>query len=89
MTFLQASFQRLKNHIAIKEKNPIQITTSPLKLASPAVSQELQQKGKSNEKKREAGDNENALHDQSPEKTNDSNNHNQHVQDSKCHQLIQ
>ena len=83
ITFFQAYFQRLENPIAVEKKNPIQTTTAPFQLASPKVSQEL-----STKRKRELGDNEKALHYQSPEKINDSNNHNQHKRDSKYHQSI-
>ncbi len=68
MTFFQASFQRLENHIAITPRDPVQTSKIPLKLAPPAVSQELQQKDKLNERKRDAGDDENNLHNQSPGK---------------------
>ena len=68
MTFFQASFQRLENHIAITPRDPVQTSKIPLQLAPPAVSQELQQKDKLNERKRDAGDDENNLHNQSPGK---------------------
>ena len=62
MTFFQASFQRLENHIAIESKNPIQTSMDPLQIAPPKVSQEFEQKEKTNERKKEAGDHENVLH---------------------------